>query len=60
MIEHCLPFIQDDITKRDVLRTMDQFEGNRDLAALLLDVVEPLYEPSLEKQLKQQEAALRS
>jgi cell filamentation protein len=57
VIEHCLPFIQDEGTKREVLRTMDQFEGNRDLPALLQDVVEPLYEPSLDEQIKQQSAA---
>lgn len=57
VIEHCLPYIQDDVTRRDVLRTMDQFEGNRDLPALLQDVIEPLYEPSLEEQIKQQGAA---
>jgi cell filamentation protein len=41
VIEHCLPYIQDDVTRRDALRTVDQFEGNRDLPALLQDVSNP-------------------
>jgi hypothetical protein len=56
---------------RDVLLTQDQFEGNRRLPDLLQDVIEPLpavaapaqsgdhclEEPSLEQQLREQEAA---
>lgn len=54
VIEQCLPLVQDVSTKRNVLLTKDQFEGNPDLTALLQDVIEPLNEPSLEEQLKQQ------
>lgn len=49
--ELALPHIQQDDTKRAVLLSMDQLEGNRDLASLLQDVITPLSEASRETQL---------
>lgn len=40
--ELALPHIVHDVTKRDVLLTIDQLEGNRDLPDLLQDAIEPL------------------
>ena len=39
--ELALPHIRHDSTKRDVLFSMDQFEGNRDLPELLRDAIRP-------------------
>ena len=39
--ELALPHIRHASTKRDVMMTMDQFEGNRDLPSLLRDAVRP-------------------
>lgn len=39
--ELALPNIKHDGTKRDVLLSMDQFEGNRDLPKLLRDAIRP-------------------
>jgi cell filamentation protein len=40
--ELALPHIVHDVTKRDVLLTIDQLEGNRDLPSLLQDAVSPI------------------
>jgi cell filamentation protein len=69
--ELAMSHIVDKGTLRDVLLTQDQFEGNRRLPDLLQDAIEPLpavaalaksgghslVEPSLEQQLREQDAA---
>jgi len=49
-----LPLIQHDDTRRAIILSMDQLEGNRDLHDLLKDAVEIHIEPSLEHQLAEQ------
>lgn len=49
-----LPLIQHDDTRRAIILSMDQLDGNRDLQDLLKDAVEIHIEPSLEHQLAEQ------
>lgn len=50
-----LTFIQHEDTRREILFSMDQLEGNRTLPDLLTDVVEVYGEPSMDEQLAMQE-----
>lgn len=53
-----LPLIQQEDTRRAIVLSMDQLDGNRDLQDLLKDVVEIDFEPSLEEQLTEQKGAM--
>lgn len=54
--ELALPNIQHEDTRRLIMLSMDQVEGNRDLPALLQDVIQAVGEPSWEQQLAEKEA----
>lgn len=53
-----LPLIQQQDTRRAIVLSMDQLDGNRDLQDLLKDVVDLGFEPSLEDQLSSQNEKL--
>jgi len=53
--ELALPHIQQEATRRAIVLSMDQIEGNQDLPGLLQDIIQPVGEPSLEQQLAAEE-----
>jgi cell filamentation protein len=53
--ELALPHIRHEATRRSIVLSMDQVEGNQDLPGLLQDVIQPVGEPSLEQQLAAEE-----